>query len=312
MLTILTPGLQTTLQGAPRSRHRHLGVPDAGPADAWSMALANRLVGNSPTETALEITYGGFEARFDDACWIALAGAPADAALGGAPIQYHETMLAPAGSVLELGSPREGMRIYLAIYGGFSSDTFLGSTSTYLPAEFGGYQGRVLHAGDVISVGDQPSKLAELTTPLELRPVFSRSYALRACTSGEFEWLSPAAQETLFSHEFVIGRQATRMGVSLEGKPLQLSSDGKMKSTAVFPGTIQCPEGGTPIILLADAQTTGGYPRIASIARCDRHLLGQLRPGDRLRLLKRTPAQATSDLDAKRAVLQRWVPEFSL
>ena len=97
------------------------------------------------------------------------------------------------------------------------------------------------------------------------------------------------------------------MGLSLEGHPLSVASDGTMKSAPVFPGTIQCPPSGTPIVLLCDAQTTGGYPRIASIARCDRHLLGQIRPGDQVRLLKRAAEAALTEFAEKKAMLDGWL-----
>ena len=227
--------------------------------------------------------------------------------------QYNSTntLHLPADSILTIGAATAGMRIYLAVAGGFIGDDFLGSTSTYLPAGFGGHQGRALAAGDTINVSPQPRLMDMVTTPDALRPVISNAYTLRACESAETGLLSEVSRMSLFNSVFVIGRQATRMGVTLEGEKLGLNSDGKMKSAAVFPGTIQCPENGAPIVLLADAQTTGGYPRIAAVARCDRHILGQLRPGDRIRLLRRTPGQAASDLQSKLALLRTWIPDFS-
>ena len=310
MLEILRPGIQTTLQAAPRLGYRHMGVPWAGPADAWSMAIANKLVGNAPDAASLEIAQGGFSARVAEDIWLALAGAPARADASGQAVSFHKTLYAPAGSVLTIDAANKGMRVYFAIAGGFDSDAFLGSTSTYLPAAFGGHKGRTLAAGDTLTFAPQPNELDILETPQELRPIVSNAYTLRTCPSVEIRLLSKTSAATLFDTEFVIGRQVTRMGVTLEGERLQLNSDGKMKSAAVFPGTIQCPENGTPIILLTDAQTTGGYPRIASIARCDQHMLGQLRPGDHVRLLKRTHEQAATDLKSKLALLRTWIPEF--
>ena len=311
MLEVLRPGVQTTLQARPRTGCRHMGVPWAGPADDWSMALANHLVGNAPDAAALEITLGSFSARFSKAAWIALAGAEARADISGEAVSFHRTLHAPAKSVLTIDAAPAGMRIYLAVAGGFEGENFLGSTSTYLPAVFGGYQGRALAADDHLTVRSQPDRMDVSETPQGLRPAISDTYALRACPSAETHLLSDTSRETLFNTEFTIGRQATRMGAALEGETLHLSSDGKMKSAAVFPGTIQCPEDGTPIILLADAQTTGGYPRIASIAGCDRHMLGQLRPGNRVRLLKRSPEQAAVDLKSKLAMLRTWIPNYS-
>lgn len=311
MLKIIKAGFQTTLQAGPRSRYRHMGVPWAGAADGWSMALANRLVGNAPDTPALEITLGNFSARFSHDTWFALSGAGADVTLSGETATFHDTLFAPAGAEIGIGGVPAGMRMYLSVAGGFEASEFLGSSSTYLPAQFGGYEGRALATGDEIKHAAQPANLPILKTPENLRPTISTSYALRACVSAETGLLTEQSLEDLFGRDFTIGRQATRMGVSLEGIPLRMSSDGKMKSAAVFPGIIQCPESGTPIILLADAQTTGGYPRVAVIAGCDRHMLGQLRPGDKVRLLRRAYDQALEDALAKQELLQSWVPEFS-
>ena len=141
-LTILKPGLQTTLQGSPRTGYRHMGVPWAGPADPLSLALANRLVGAPPEATALEITLGGLLLRFDADTAFALTGAPAPAILSGEPVNLHETIRAHAGDVLELAMPSVGMRTYLALAGTLAATHVIGSPSTYLPAGLGGHEGR--------------------------------------------------------------------------------------------------------------------------------------------------------------------------
>ncbi len=312
MIEIVRPGIQSTLQGAPRVGYRHMGVPWSGAADNWSMALANRLVGNSAVQTALEISYGSFAARILSDTWFALTGAPAPLQINRRPAEFHTVLFAPAGSLVEIGAPENGIRIYLAVAGGIKGESFLGSVSTYLPAGFGGHEGRALEEGDMLDIASQPRKLEYAETPAKLRPAISGTYAVRACASAETDLLSARARSRLFDAEFSIGRQATRMGVTLEGPSLELNSDGKMKSAGVFPGIIQCPENGTPIILLSDAQTTGGYPRIASVASCDRHMLGQLRPGDKVRLLKRSHMSALADLEAKLSLLRSWVPDFEM
>ncbi|MEL6825181.1 MAG: biotin-dependent carboxyltransferase family protein [Pseudomonadota bacterium] len=307
MFQIIEAGLQTTLQGGPRVGYRHLGIPYAGPADALSMALANRLVENSPDATCLEITYGGFEAETDTACAIAITGAGGEVLLSDAPAPMHETLHVPAGARLKLKPARYGARAYLAIHSGFRARAQFGATSTYLPAQLGGHEGRALRAGDVLSVTAQAQVRQTWQTPDALRPLFDGKFALRATISAETELLDDVIREALFSNTFTVGRQATRMGISLEGHPLFPASDGMMKSAPVFPGTIQCPPSGIPIALLCDAQTTGGYPRIASIARCDRHQLGQMRPGDQVRLLHRTPEQAVMEHERKQVLLNGWL-----
>ncbi|MEL6567552.1 MAG: biotin-dependent carboxyltransferase family protein [Pseudomonadota bacterium] len=311
MLEVISAGVQASLQGAPRRGSRHLGIPEAGPADPVSMALANRLVGNDLLATCVEISFGGFKARIEVPCTVAVTGASGDIHVSGVAVPLHRTLPLTVGDMLSVNAPRLGARSYLAIASGFAADMAFGSTSTYLPAGFGGHQGRALRAGDTL-VAQGPAKLdGVLETPEAFRPVFTQSYTLRACASGETSVLDATSRKALFSEQFVAGRQGTRMGIALTGPSMNLDSDGLMESAPVFPGTIQCPASGTPIILLCDAQTTGGYPRIAQIARCDRHLLGQVRPGDAIRLLERTPEHAAHALAKKRAFLADWLGDAS-
>lgn len=306
MLVVQKPGLQSTLQGAPRLGFRHLGVPYAGPADPLSMALANHLVGNAQDATCLEITYGGFEAEAIEDGVVAVTGATGALDIAGVDAPLHETLRLKAGETLRIAPPKTGMRAYLAVASGFAASALFGSTSTYLPAGFGGFEGRALRAGDVLSANRADAPKRDLATPLDLRPVFSDGFAVRACGSAEFDLLSPPDQDRLFSESFTLGRQATRMGISLTGHSLHPQTDNQMKSAPAFPGTVQCPPSGDPVILLSDAQTTGGYPRVASVARCDRHLLGQIRPGNRVQFLRRSPEEATRDFLEKQALLDRW------
>lgn len=271
------------------------------------MALANRLVGNPLDETCVEITYGGFHASIEQNCALAIAGAVDQSNETGRPLPAHETVNLRRGDTLEISPPAHGARTYLAIRSGFQANNAFGSTSTYLPAGFGGYDGRALKVGDVLKPGGAARFDETLRTPQSVRPSFTGRFALRACISAETDLLHPASVKELFNETFIAGRQGTRMGVSLTGHTLESDSDGLMKSAPVFPGTIQCPASGVPIVLLCDAQTTGGYPRIAAIARCDRHLLGQIRPGDAIRLLQRTPQAAANDYAEKQELLDAWL-----
>ena len=312
MLKVVSSGIQTTLQGKYRVGFRHLGVPYSGPADPLSMAIANRLVGNSSFATSLEITFGGFVADVETPCTIAVTGAGGDVLINDENKPHHETLQLNAGDRLDVPQATTGMRIYLSIHGGFTADTLFGSTSTYLPAGFGGLGGRAVNAGDVLEASARGQFDQTLSSPTDLVQVFSNSFALRTCESAETKLLTQDSLERLFQRPFIAGRQATRMGLSLESEPLRLNSDGLMKSTAVFPGTIQCPQSGTPIALLCDAQTTGGYPRVAHIARCDRHLLGQVRPGDKIQLLHRSHDAAARELEEKTNLLRSWIMETVL
>lgn len=307
MLVVTKPGLQATLQGAPRLGYRHFGIPYSGAADALSLALANRLVGNSATMTALEITFGGFEADIAADCTVAVTGAIDRILISGQSAPAHTTLHLKAGDCIAISPVIRGCRTYLAVSTGFQAEEAFGSTSTYLPAQLGGLNGRALKAGDRLKSVGSPVWTETLETPKSHRPVFSNALALRACASAETDLLDEADRKCLFEETFFAGRQATRMGVALIGRTLSPKSDGQMKSAPVFPGTIQCPPSGTPVVLLCDAQTTGGYPRIAHIARCDQHLLGQIRPGDQIRLLERSPDDALRDYAEKRKLLDAWL-----
>jgi len=307
-ITVLKPGLQTTIQSRPRIGMRHLGVPTGGAADTLSLALANRLVGNEWHEPALEAALLGPTLRFDSHCTFALAGAQSAATLNGEVVAMHVAVLARAGDELVVGSATVGARIYVAIAGGIEADEVLGSRSTNVQAGFGGLHGRALEAGDRIQSSSLPVEICK--TPDEYRPPMSSSWAVRVCASAETEQLDAAGQERLFDTNWTISRRADRMGLQLDGPKLDVSSDGRMASAGVFPGAVQCPEDGAPYILGADAGTVGGYPRIAQVARADRHLLGQLRSGDHLRFLLRDADEAVEALHAKIAYWRDWLPEI--
>jgi len=307
-ITVLKPGLQTTIQSRPRIGRRHLGVPAGGAADCLSLALANKLVGNRWDAPALEAALLGPTLRFESSCAFALTGAQTIAMLNGEAVEMHATTLARAGDELVVGSVTVGTRIYVAAAGGFDADSVLGSESTNLQAGFGGLQGRALEAGDKLQISFQEADLFK--TPDAYRLPMSSSWAVRVCASVETEQLDSAGEEQLFDTNWTISRRADRMGLQLDGPKLEVSSDGHMPSAGVFPGTVQCPEDGAPYILGADAGTVGGYPRIAQVARADRHLLGQLRSGDHLRFLLRDADEAVEALHAKIAYWRDWLPEI--
>lgn len=305
-VTVLRPGMLTTLQSRPRIGMRHLGVPSGGAADTLSLALANKLVGNAWHATALEVTMLGPLLRFDAACSFAIAGAPVQATLSGRAIDSHTTIRATPGDELDVGSASVGVRCYVAIAGGFDADDVLGSTSTNLQAELGGLQGRALQKGDVL--GCRPGGTDALTTPAEFVPPLTASWGLRACPSLETPLLGDA--DALFETNWRVGQRADRMGLQLEGNKLDVACDGRMASAGIFPGAIQCPQDGSPFLLSVDSGTVGGYPRVGHIARMDRHLLGQLRPGDHVRLLRREPNGATEELQAKVDYWRAWLPDI--
>jgi len=305
-LTVLKPGMLTTLQSQPRIGMRHLGVPSGGAADPLSLALANTLVGNPWHATALEATMLGPVLRFDAASSFAIAGAPVQATLNGRTIDCHVTAFARPGDELIVGVPNVGVRSYIAIAGGFAANEVLGSTSTNLQAEFGGIDGRAVQKGDILGFATRETDALE--TPAEYVPPLTTSWGLRACPSLETELIGNA--DALFETNWTVGQRADRMGLQLEGEKLDVASDGRMASAGIFPGAIQCPPGGSPFLLTVDSGTVGGYPRVGYVARLDRHLIGQLCPGDHLRLLRREPDAAIDELRAKIDYWRAWLPDI--
>jgi len=309
-LVVTHAGLQTTIQAQPRVGCRHLGVPLCGPADPLSMALANRLLGNPSLTPALELTLSGFAARFESDSRIAVTGADCDVALNDKPIEMHCAYLVRAGDELKLGPARQAVRNYIAIGDGLLGEEFLGSRSTYLPASFGGYQGRALRQGD--SVEFVPGELADdpIATPMEFRPPFTGASVMRACRQKNFADLSAVDQAGLFDFKFSVSSRGDRMGLQLQGKEFELPAAGYLESAPIFPGCVQCPTDGVPYLLSVDAQTTGGYAQLAQVARVDRHLIGQLRAGDHLRFLERTSTEASDELREKHDYWREWLPDI--
>lgn len=291
---VLVPGLLTTVQDAGRVGHRHLGVGMAGALDAYSHAIANLLVGNASAAPTLEVTLAGPRLRFDRATRIALCGGGIDANAGGIDIPGWRPVILPAGATLALGGCRRGARVYLAVAGGFDVPRLLGSASTDLRGGFGGIAGRALAAGDVLSVATtsaidtdtvqvaswwiDPAPDLDFTSPARIRVL-----------SGH-DATSPA--DALFAREWQVAAASNRQGLRLDGDALQPADARERVSEAVAPGTIQLPPDGHPIVLLADAQTHGGYPRIGHAIRADWPRLAQLHPGDTLRFAPCTRERA--------------------
>jgi len=307
-LAVVEAGLQTTVQAGPRSGLRHQGVPSAGAADPLSLALANRLVGNDLAAPVLEVTLSGARIRAESACRVAVTGAACAVTIDGLPGAAHEQLLLKRGAELRLGAAETGVHSYLAVAGGVVVEEVLGSAATYLPAGLGGYRGRALEAGDRLVIGQGQARRGVSQTPERYRPDFRNSWSLRVCPGAEFASLTEQSRERLISGRYTVGRRSDRMGVALDGVVLTTDSTGILDSRPVFPGTLQCPESGQPLLLGVDAQTTGGYPRVAEVIRADRQWIGQLRSGDRLRFLLRDVETARLEYAATLDFWRAWLP----
>lgn len=303
---VLAPGLASTIQAGPRLGLRHLGVSGAGALDPYSHAIANLLVGNAPDAPALEITLAGPRLRFEAAAHVALCGADIEAESGGQALPGWRPLLLPAGAELSLGRCRTGARAYLAIPGGFVAPEVLGSASTDLGSAFGGLHGRRLQEGDVLAAGAGIPETA--TAPAAAPWWIDPGPDLDFRASPLPVRILPAGNPPppgLFDAEWEVAAASNRQGLRLRGPALESAGDELLPSEPVAPGTIQLPPDGQPIVLLADAQTHGGYPRAGHAIRADRPRLAQLRPGDTLCFVPCTPGQAHLALRRQRQRLQR-------
>lgn len=309
-IRVLKAGLQTTLQGTPFRGHRHLGMPAAGAADCLSLALANWLVGKSGGATAFEITLTDTVLEIGEPCLIAVVGSAEFVRINGADTPQHQTRAVVPGDSLHVGPSLAGCRTYVATSTEVQAEQLLGGKSTYLAAGLGGFHGRALKDQDIVRLSQEASaERIDRITPLALRPHYSDDHVLRVTPGPE---ATKGVMQDFCHQSYAVGARASRMGMILEGSPLTTGEFSNMPSAAVFPGTVQLPASGKPYLLGPDAQTTGGYPRIAQIIRADRHLIGQLRPGSRVQFVQTTTERATEIYREKLSLLTPWLGQIDL
>lgn len=277
MLEVLQSGTRVTIQDAGRHGHRHIGIPGSGAADRLSFALANWMVGNAWDTPALECSLGGQHFRFHADTIIALAGAEMWAQINGQNVMNFTSMPVKAGDILTLSIARKGCRAYLAVSGGVTGDAFLGSVSTYTPAELGGYKGRALQTGDKLELSTHEASRRAI--PVGYTPRISNHVVLRARPAPEYFDLTLACQRHLFISPFHATSHTDRMGTRLKGDRIETEHKVSMTSSPLLPGTLQVPPEGGPILALVDGHCTGGYPRALQVIRADLWQLGQIGPG---------------------------------
>jgi antagonist of KipI len=297
---VIRPGLQTTVQDLGRWGWQARGVPVAGPMDPYSHRIANALVGNGAREATLEIALIGPELEFEDDRVVAVAGAhfavsiDGRAASVGAPLRVH------AGERLRFGLRTRGSRAYLAIGGGVSTPLVLGSRATHLVSRMGGMGGRALAGGDRLPLGEGSQIISDshargAALPAAVDPVGavqSGRARVRVVRGPQLEWFADDAFAALQAGVYTITPQSDRMGFRLQGPQLSYGRTGEMISDAMPFGAVQVPPAGEPILLMADRQTTGGYPAIATVISADIGMAGQLGPGDEISFIACTLAEA--------------------
>jgi biotin-dependent carboxylase-like uncharacterized protein len=327
-IEVLRAGPLSTVQDPGRHGMRDLGVAQTGALDSLALAVGNRLVGNRADAAAIEITFGPAAFRFPRATRIAITGTEFGATLDGRPVYSWWSLPVEAGQTLVLPTAKRGMRGYLCIAGGIDVLPMLGSRSTDLAARFGGLGGRALRDGDRLPVGVPPANAPGCVAPdapefgvkapawcafvrvdeppRRHRPAHAPwAMPVRALPGPEYASFSADAQQAFWDGEWLVTANSNRMGYRLAGPALQLERPTELLSHAVLPGTIQVPPNGQPIVLMNDAQTTGGYPKIGSVIRADLWKLAQARLNLPIRFVRTTPEAAHDAIAAERAYLRQ-------
>ena len=285
-LLVLAGGLLTTVQDCGRYGLQAFGVPVSGAMDTYSLQWANKLVGNDRSLAALEMTMQGPVLRAEASLLVAVTGGKFSLSINGIPAPQWEAMCLAPGDEMVVGAAARGARAYLAVAGGFDVPRVMGSRSTFLRGQIGGFSGRTLRAGDILPVGEceDRSQLAGSFTPRALlAPEPAAVNTVRVMMGPQEDLFTPEAIQALAQAEYAVSAESDRMAYRLQGKPLLPCTGAGVVSDGIAPGSIQVPPSGQPIVMLADRQTTGGYPKIATVIGADLPLLGQLKPGDRLK-----------------------------
>ncbi|WP_282171302.1 biotin-dependent carboxyltransferase family protein [Cytobacillus firmus] len=310
MIKVIKPGLLSSIQDLGRTGYQKFGVIASGAMDPFSHRMANLLSGNEENDPALEITMMGPTLTFEEDTLISISGGDLSPSINGQPIRTWRSVFVKKGSELKFGGCQKGCRAYLAVSGGFAVPEVMNSKSTYLRAGIGGFKGRALKAGDVLETGKpslQSLKMKDFLSKQLLDKAFVENDwgiasklipetvgnpEIRITRGRQFDLFTHESRIQLYNHAFEVTAQSDRMGYRLKGPALALSEHAEQISEAVNFGSIQVPPDGNPIVLLADRQTTGGYPKIGQVAAVDLPLLAQAKPGDALRFAEISNEQA--------------------
>lgn len=277
-------GLFTTVQDLGRSGYEHYGVPVSGAMDAEALQSANLLVGNDPGEACLEMTLLGPTLRFDAPSVIAITGADLSPQRNGQDIPCNRALCMQTGDTLSFGAPRFGCRAYLAFSGGLAIEPTLGSCSTTARFGIGGYHGRSLQKGDVLTLRRSVQTLSGMQRRhMEPNVPASDMHTVRVLLGPQDDRFTQAGLDTFLREVYTVSPESDRMGYRLSGAGIEHLTNGNIISDGIVTGSVQVPSDGQPIIMLADHQTVGGYTKIATVITADLPVLAQSCVGDKLR-----------------------------
>lgn len=284
-IKIIKAGILDTVQDLGRYGHQSSGINPGGAMDKYALQVANALVGNDPGEAVIEMHFPASVFLFENPALISISGADLSPGINGEPVPLLHPVMIGKNDLLHFQKPVSGARAYLAVHGGFTLEKWMGSYSTNLKAGAGGFSGRALMKEDFIPLRKSFDKNYEGSKVLPWQAVIEKpddQHDLLLLRGHEWDWLTEDAKENFSRTSFVITQQSDRMGYRLDSFPLQVKTNEELVSSAVSFGTVQLLPDGKLIILAADHQTTGGYPRVAHVISAHHSKLAQLKAGDKI------------------------------
>ena len=303
-ITVLNPGMLTTVQDMGRIGYQQFGVPVSGVIDPRAASIANILVGNDENEAVLECTMLGPHLQFNTANCIAITGGDLGATLDGQPIATYRAIKVEAGQVLRFTAPMKGCRAFIAFSGGLDIPVVMGSRSTYMKAKIGGFEGRKLQKEDVIGFRAPKDTLKNINMRAMAPEFIQRAeYTVHVVMGPQDDYFTDEGINTFLSEVYTVTPEFDRMGCRLDGAIIAHKEGGDIISDGISFGAIQVPSAGKPILMLSDRQTTGGYTKIANVITVDFRILAQLKAGDKIRFEKVSVKYAQDALMAQRASL---------
>jgi len=306
LFRVVKPGLFTTVQDLGRFGFQRLGVPVSGAMDKFAFTCANMLVDNQAKDACLEVTLLGPMLEVLNEAQLAVAGAEFAVTVDGNVVPLWQTVNVEKGNVVAfVGGARSGCRAYVAVRGGIDVPTVLGSRSTYVRGRFGGFEGRALKAGDVVKAFPREFMKTKRVMPSELIPTYEKELAVNVVLGPQEDLFAAEGVETFLSSTYAVTLESDRMGYRLDGASIARKTATEPITDALAIGSVQVPGNGKPIVLMADAQTSGGYPKIATVTTPDVSRLAQAKPNDKIRFSKISQTQAHAQYVEFNRVLNR-------
>ena len=277
-ISILKPGVQTTVQDIGRYGYSHFGISSSGAADLFSFRLGNIIVGNTEELSGIEMTLLGADFQFNSDAVIAITGSPFNLSLDRQEIPYNQSIHVKKNQILSVGITKGGARSYLLVKGGIKTENYLNSKTTHVMSGMGGFMGRPLKKGDMLEI-DENSKINITDISNDLDEIDTS--IIRINKGLQSSYFSDSTWAAFTSKMFTVSEVFSRMGIRLKGNPIHSSKGNEILTEGIPLGAIQVPGGGEPIISFVEHQTTGGYPKIANVISADLCKVGQLKPGDK-------------------------------